>query len=435
MAHEKIVTMFSTVAQAEGAKRNLTKAGFSESDIDIISGDRLRSEGHEARHPGLWQRLFGDTVDEEQAGVYEDAMNSGGVVLTLKAKEEELPRAMGILDAHDTVDMPNRGFGNLTTDSSADKPYGGTESGTANLADKPYSDTDKAYGSSDIADKQYGNADLTSPALNESRSLTEDKNELDAIEPVEDSYTVDNVHHDASHPDNKTVPLRASLTGDETEADVLRLAEERLEVGKRLVSEGSTRVRRYTVTDEVSEDISLQEQHADIFRRAVNEPGAPNSIDWSEKTVEIAESHEQPVINKTAHVKEEVVVRKDITDRVETVKDSVRRQEVDIDHTSPNNVKGGYGDPGSVLDDEDDTTRIHSDTEFARELDNISPAGGAPRTTDPDVDRSTVDKDRLERDQYDKERMDQSKDEGMTDKVADKAIDLKNKAQDKFGSR
>ncbi|WP_045047327.1 YsnF/AvaK domain-containing protein [Rouxiella chamberiensis] len=383
MAHEKIVTMFSTVAQAEGAKRNLAKAGFSESDIDIISGDRLRSEGHEARHPSLWQRLFGDTVDEEQAGVYENAMNSGGVVLTLKAKEEELPRAMGILDAHDSVDMPHHGFGNLTTDSPADR--------------------------------QYGNADIAAPALDDSRPLSEDKKELDALEPVEDSYSVDRPHHD-----EKTVPLRASLTGDETEADVLRLAEERLEVGKRLVSEGSTRVRRYTVTDEVSEDISLQEQHADIFRRSINEPGAPNSIDWSEKTVEIAESHEQPVINKTAHVKEEVVVRKDITDRVETVKDSVRHQEVDIDRTSADNVKSGGVGQASRLDAEDDTTRIHSDTDFARELDNIAPAGTSPRTKEATFER---------------DRLDESADEGMIEKADDKVTDLKNKAQDKFGSR
>lgn len=102
-------------------------------------------------------------------------------------------------------------------------------------------------------------------------------------------------------------------------------------MGKRLVSEGSTRVRRYTVTDEVSEDISLHEQHADIFRRSINEPALTGDVDWSEKTVEVAESHEQPVVNKTANVKEEVVVRTDGSDRTETINDSVRRQEVDID--------------------------------------------------------------------------------------------------------
>ncbi|MCZ4061608.1 hypothetical protein O3W44_24410 [Pantoea sp. LMR881] len=102
MAHEKIVTMFSNIADAEGAKRSLLKAGFDDSDIDIISGDRLQKEGHEAHHPGLWQRLFGDTLDEAQASVYDDALNSGGVVLTLRAEEEQLPRALSIIDMHDT---------------------------------------------------------------------------------------------------------------------------------------------------------------------------------------------------------------------------------------------------------------------------------------------------------------------------------------------
>ncbi|MEG3133057.1 DUF2382 domain-containing protein [Rouxiella sp. T17] len=63
----------------------------------------------------------------------------------------------------------------------------------------------------------------------------------------------------------------------------------------------------------------------------LNENGAPCNIDWSDKTIEIEQTHEQPVINKTAHIKEEVVVRKDVSDRVETIKDSVCRKEVDID--------------------------------------------------------------------------------------------------------
>ena len=259
MSHETIVTMFSTVAQAEGAKRNLQKAGFHENDIDIISGERLRKEGHEVRHPGLWQRLFGDKVDDEQAGTYEEALATGGVVLTLRADEEQLPRAMGILDAHDDSPQP---------------------------------------GAADVA------APETLPSADEQKL-------------------------------NRTDAVRTALTGDESEEDILRLAEERLEVGKRLVSEGSTRVRRYTVTDRVSENISLQEQHADIFRRPLDNTVTPEGVDWSEKTVKIEESHEQPVINKTAHVKEEVVVRKDVNERTETVNDSVRRQEVDIEHAAP----------------------------------------------------------------------------------------------------
>ncbi|WBV23717.1 YsnF/AvaK domain-containing protein [Pantoea piersonii] len=269
MAHEKIVTMFSTLAQAEGAKRSLIKAGFAEHDIDVISGERLKSEGHEARHPGFWQRLFGSTVDEEQSGVYEDAINSGSVVLTLRANEDQLPRAYSVLDAHDTGELP--------TGSGLGQDDGYTVS-----------------------------AAHSAPGVNS----------------VGDSGV--------------TEPVRTSLTGDESEEEVLRLAEERLEVGKRLVSEGTTRVRRYTVTDQVSEDISLQEQHADIFRRSTGDLAAADNVDWEEKTIEVAETHEQPVINKTAHIKEEVVVRKDQSERVENITDSVRRQEVDIDHADTN---------------------------------------------------------------------------------------------------
>ncbi|MBE5254084.1 YsnF/AvaK domain-containing protein [Mixta mediterraneensis] len=269
MAHEKIVTLFDSVTQADAAKRNLMKAGFADRDISLISGERLQSEGKAIRHPSIWQRLFGHTVDEDQADVYTKAMDTGGVVLTLQAEEEELAKAMTILHSHDSVDVPSRIKSSLT--DTPQQNVGQTVNPTAGR---------------DFA----GETD-----------------------------------------DRSREPLRTSLTGDESEEEILRLAEEQIEVGKRLVSEGSTRVRRYTVTDEVSEDISLHEQHADIFRRSINEPALTGDVDWSEKTVEVAESHEQPVVNKTANVKEEVVVRTDGSDRTETINDSVRRQEVDID--------------------------------------------------------------------------------------------------------
>ena len=39
---------------------------------------------------------------------------------------------------------------------------------------------------------------------------------------------------------------------------------------------------------------------------------------------------EEPVVAKTAHVVEEVVVGREATERTETVKDTVRREEVDV---------------------------------------------------------------------------------------------------------
>ena len=40
---------------------------------------------------------------------------------------------------------------------------------------------------------------------------------------------------------------------------------------------------------------------------------------------------EEPVVSKTARVAEEVVVRKDATERTETVRDDVRREQVEVE--------------------------------------------------------------------------------------------------------
>jgi len=45
----------------------------------------------------------------------------------------------------------------------------------------------------------------------------------------------------------------------------------------------------------------------------------------------MTELNEEPVVSKTARVTEEVTLHKEATDRVETVRDTVRRDEVEIE--------------------------------------------------------------------------------------------------------
>jgi stress response protein YsnF len=54
--------------------------------------------------------------------------------------------------------------------------------------------------------------------------------------------------------------------------------------------------------------------------------------------VEMTETDEEAVVSKTARVKEEVVLRKDATERTETVRDSVRREDVEI--TKDGSIEG-----------------------------------------------------------------------------------------------
>ena len=123
-------------------------------------------------------------------------------------------------------------------------------------------------------------------------------------------------------------PTPAKLTGEE----MLRLSEEQLNVGKRLVESGLTRVRRYVVEKPVEANITLHEEHVEVMRRAISNPTYVKDTDWSDKTIEVTETAEEAVVDKTARITEEVVIRRQGSDRTQTVHGTVRRQQVDVEH-------------------------------------------------------------------------------------------------------
>lgn len=122
-----------------------------------------------------------------------------------------------------------------------------------------------------------------------------------------------------------------TVTTDANASDVIRLAEEQLNVGKRLVQDGKTRIRRFVIEKPVETAVTLHEEHAEILRRAVANPEFITDVDWTDKTIEVAESAERAVVSKSVRVVEEVVIRKAGSDHVETIRDKVRRQQVDIE--------------------------------------------------------------------------------------------------------
>jgi len=116
---------------------------------------------------------------------------------------------------------------------------------------------------------------------------------------------------------------------------VLRLAEEQLQVGKRLVESGQTRVRRFVTERPVSADVTLHEEHAEVLRRAITDPRYIGQVDWADSAIEVRESAEQALVGKTARVVEEVALRKIGSDHVETIHDKIRRQQVEIERLGP----------------------------------------------------------------------------------------------------
>jgi len=197
MSYEKIVTLFDTAQHAEAAKSNLAKAGFSTDNLSIVSGAELPKSGNALREPGLWHRLFGGEIEQHEAEVYGKAVETGGVVLTVRAEDAEVPRAMGILNQHNTVDVQERAL-------------------------------------------QHG--------------LLE---EHEAV-PVAPAVAA-------------AIPVKP-LVSDVSKDQVLRLAEEQLEVGKKLVEQGTTRIRRFVTEKPVEASVTLHEEHAEVVRRAVTDP-------------------------------------------------------------------------------------------------------------------------------------------------------------------
>ena len=114
--------------------------------------------------------------------------------------------------------------------------------------------------------------------------------------------------------------------------DAIRVMEERLVIGKRDVTRGTVRVRVHVVETPVEVPVTLREEHAVVERHPADRPAAPaDAAAFQSKTIEAVEMNEQPVVTKEVFVTEEIEVRREAVDRVDTVRDTVRRTEVDIE--------------------------------------------------------------------------------------------------------
>jgi uncharacterized protein (TIGR02271 family) len=134
-------------------------------------------------------------------------------------------------------------------------------------------------------------------------------------------------------------------TGSDRE-EAIPIVEERLDVGKREVAGGRVRVRSYVVETPVEEQVNLRQERVEIERRPVDRPvSAADEALFRERTIEAEERVEEPVVNKEARVKEELVVNKDVEQRTETVRDTVRRTEVEVDDERTGAVRSGERNP------------------------------------------------------------------------------------------
>lgn len=141
-------------------------------------------------------------------------------------------------------------------------------------------------------------------------------------------------------------PRRA--TGVETGNTAIPIVQEELHVGKRQVQRGAVRIYSHLRETPVEEQVRLREEHIRVQRNPVNRPASEADFEALKGgTIELTETAEEAVVAKQARVVEEVTVGKDVTERTETVKDKVRRTEVDVEQI-PGDTIGKANSAGNV---------------------------------------------------------------------------------------
>ena len=127
---------------------------------------------------------------------------------------------------------------------------------------------------------------------------------------------------------------------DENKTEKLDVIREDLEVGKREVERGGVRLRSRIVERPVEETIRLREERVTVNRNPVDRATTDSDFsNFEERNIEMIERAEVPVVHKESRVVEEVSLNKEVEERDETIRDTVRNTEVDIENIDRDRTK------------------------------------------------------------------------------------------------
>lgn len=242
-----------------------------------VAGSAAIGAGLGAASGALVGPLTDAGIPRPEAEMYNEGVRRGGTLVTVKADDEAMAQqAQNVMSRYNVVDIDHRG--------------------------EMYSGGGWKY---DQGAQPYTNDQVTSF-----------RSAYTTGQPVTATDT------------NRDVVNRMAATGED---QVLRVIEEELQIGKRSVSRGGQRVRTYITERSVEEQVTLRDETIHVERRPASGDANIDATNlFKEQTFEVTETDEEAVVAKRARVIEEVVIRKDVTDRTETIRDTVRRQDVDV---------------------------------------------------------------------------------------------------------
>lgn len=146
---------------------------------------------------------------------------------------------------------------------------------------------------------------------------------------------------------------KAGKRGANDLPETIPVVQEDLQVGKRSVLRGGVRVYSRVVETPVEETVQLREERVRVDRQQVNRPVTSADLKaGTEQVFEVEEYAEEPVVQKQARVVEEVRVSKDVSERNQTVRDTVRHSEVQVE-----GLQESSGTRGGSYNNDDDFRR------------------------------------------------------------------------------
>jgi len=283
-----VTCLYTSDAEASSVIRELEDAGISQGKICLFtqSGqdrfwDGASSFDDDASVTGedrVARYLTSNGVPGDDAHAYAEGVRRGHALVAVRCDDDEVSRVVDILDNDDVLDLDER--------QEDWRSEGWTGSGAGDMHGASMTTSAGMLGGTEISDR-----DTTH---NRSRDIADGRDE------------------------------------------VIPVAEEELHVGKREVSHGRVRIRSHVIERPVQEQVSLTEERVAVERRPVEgtmhgSTRRDNGDLFRERTIEMEERAEEAVVSKQARVVEEVVVRKEADQRTETISDTVRKTEVEVD--------------------------------------------------------------------------------------------------------
>src|SRR3954447_13878925 len=310
MAERTLTAMYDDRSAAEAARDRLVALGVPSAGITVRgtgAGTTAASPPTAGEDKGFLDSLADLFAPDEDRHAYAEGLRRGGYLLSARVPEGLEDRAIDLLETSGAVDVDER------ADGWRQGGWTGHQAGVSgSAATAGVASTARAGGAADTAG--YGSSTDT------------------AGHGAGTAAYGDTAGTAATGSGATGLGLAGtSATRDLAEGGVVERAEERLRVGKREVGRGTVRVRSYVVERPVEERVNLRQERVEVERRPVDRPVEPGDPVFEEKVIEAGERGEEAVVDKRARVVEEVGIRKDVGTRTETVRDTVREQEVEVE--------------------------------------------------------------------------------------------------------